>query len=156
MLGGRGSLGSLSGSRQRRGIVVEDPFAHEFVLGQDRSTEPLQPAADQSQGVEPAGEGRLSVVLDCANIGWSFGRSCFSVQGLLLALRFFDSLGIAADGFLPAQYARRKPSNNSRDNALMETEQLEELSALVASKRVTLVPPGCEDDLFILSHGEPP
>ena len=131
--------------------MVEDPFAHEFVLGQAEPTESQQPAAHTS----PAEEG-LSVVLDCANIGWSFGRSGFSVQGVQLALRFFDSLGIAAAGFLPAHYARRKPSDGSRDNALMETEQLEELAALVAARRVTLVPPGCEDDLFVLSHGELP
>ena len=143
-----GHRGSESRPRQRRGIVVEDPFAHEFALGPSPADpEPLPSAAqDQASG--------LAVVLDCANIGWAFGRSCFSVHGVLLAMRFFDSLGIASTGFLPASYARRKPSDDSRGNALMETEQLEELTALVDGGRITLVPPGCEDDLFVLSHGE--
>ena len=156
MLGGGKSVGSLSTPRQRRGIVVEDPFAHEFVLGQTQPTELLPPSADSPPGKVKEDEGGLAVVLDCANIGWSFGRTCFSAQGLLLALRFFESLNIATTGFLPAHYARRKPSDDSRGNALMETEQLEQLSALVATNRITLVPSGCEDDLFILSHGELP
>jgi hypothetical protein len=97
--------------------------------------------------------GVLRVVLDGANIGWSFGRTSFSAAGLVIALRFFESIKVDTVTFLPASYVTKRPSDGSRGNSLMETEDVEILTALVDAGRLTMVPPGNDDDLFILSFG---
>ena len=127
--------------------------------------------------VDEIEEGGLGVVVDGANIGttyilssvrvpstasqislissgWSYGKSSFSAEGLLLALDFLSSLGnVRSVCFLPASYARKRPSDGTSGNALMETEALETLNLLIGSSRIILVPPDSHDDLFILSYG---
>ena len=72
----------------------------------------------------------------------------------MLALDFLSSLGnVRSVCFLPASYARKRPSNGASGNALMETEALETLNLLIGSNRIILVPPDSHDDLFILSYG---
>ena len=76
------------------------------------------------------------VVLDCANIGWAFGGSCFSSLGIKIAFETFQDLPINLYGFIPAPYVRRKPTDGSRGNSLMETEEWEILDQLIRSRKV--------------------
>jgi hypothetical protein len=78
------------------------------------------------------------VVLDCANIGWAFGGSCFSSLGIKIAFDTFQDLPINLYGFIPAPYVRRKPTDGSRGNSLMETEEWEILDQLIRSRKVFL------------------
>lgn len=68
------------------------------------------------------------------------------------ALAFFRALKIRTVAFLPAAYARRRPDDGSRSNALMETDELAALDALVGSGQLALVPPDGHDDLYVLSY----
>lgn len=77
------------------------------------------------------------VVLDCANIGWAFGGSCFSSHGIKIAFETFQDLPINLYGFIPAPYVRRKPTDGSRGNALMETEEWEIMDQLIQSRKVS-------------------
>jgi hypothetical protein len=77
------------------------------------------------------------VVLDCANIGWAFGGSCFSSLGIKIAFDTFQDLPVNAYGFIPAPYVRRKPTDGSRGNSLMETEEWEIMDQLVRSRKVS-------------------
>jgi len=117
---------------------------------------------------------KVSVVLDCANIGYSFGEVSggnagggggggggggivggkrFCVAGVELALKYFDEKGVDVTAFLPSGLLRRKPSEGSGGtNALMQTEALERLTSLVESGRITTVPAGDHDDCYILSY----
>jgi hypothetical protein len=152
--------------KTRQGLVIEDPFACEFASVNrpalisspaeyrnipSYTTTSLASIADN--GVTGDDE-ELTVVLDCANIGWAYGKSSFSAQGLLTALRFFESIKVKTVNFLPAKYVIARPRDGSRANAMMETDDLEKLEGLVARRVLTLVPSGSDDDLFILSYGK--
>lgn len=153
-------------------IIIEDPFACDF---NERTAAPIPlpvpGSSSHHQQEVDEGEAELGVVLDCANIGWSFGKTDFSTEGLEISLRFFKSLDIHVAGnnqqvnncvrntssvnvvgFLPASYIRRRPSDGSRGNAKMETDDLSRLDALVSTYDITLVPPGSDDDQFILAY----
>ena len=101
-----------------------------------------------------AGVGKIDVILDCANIGYAYAQNqCFSINGVDLALKYFESYGfIRVTAFIPASYLRRKPRDGSKGNVLMETEDWTKLNALVESRRISPVPPGDNDDVYILSY----
>jgi len=93
----------------------------------------------------PGDEPLLTVVLDCANIGWAYGHTQFNVDGVIKAISFFESLNIRVVGFLPLGYLRKKT------RARMETEDYEKLENLARNNRVSMVPAGDHDDSYILS-----
>ncbi len=97
--------------------------------------------------------GALKVVLDGANIGWGAGEDRFSSEGLQKALDFFRDTGICAvTAFLPSAFLKKRPSGDQKGNALMETEEWTKLHSLVQNERLTLVPAGMDDDVFILEY----
>lgn len=122
--------------------------------------------ADTVRDAQAKGESepRVSVVLDCANIGYSFGEGNnnstlsgspkrFCVQGVELALKYFEERRVKTIAFLPSGLLRRKPTEGTGGaNALMQTEELERLFTLVEKGRITVVPAGDHDDCYILSY----
>lgn len=96
----------------------------------------------------------------------------YSSHGLKLVYEYFANFEVNIVGFIPASYARRRPTNGERGNALMETEDLEILNTLISSRKVgysktsciilicdalgfglqlTVVPSGNNDDIYILT-----
>ena len=59
-----------------------------------------------------------TVVLDCANIGWEFGKDEFNAHGVQLAYQYFAEFTVNIIGFLPAKYYKRRPKDGSRGNAI--------------------------------------
>lgn len=95
------------------------------------------------------------VVLDCANIGWSYGIHRFNVHGVILAIQYFQQLDIEIQAFIPVSYLRLKPrlsTDDSRENALMVTDEVELLTQLTNNSIVTIVPAGDNDDAYILNY----
>ncbi|KAJ1424112.1 Zc3h12a-like ribonuclease NYN domain-containing protein [Ochromonadaceae sp. CCMP2298] len=124
---------------------------------------------------DPAGGERPLVVLDCANIGWSYGVDRFSPTGLLIAMRHFHGLGVEVQAFLPANYLRENHQNNLRDRnrasgsgdgggggggrtgvgeAVLagEAADLRTLQSLAGSSLLTMVPSGDSDDAYFLNY----
>lgn len=94
------------------------------------------------------------VVLDCANIGWSFGDTSFSAIGLKFAYDYFNQFPLNVYGFIPSSYVRKKPTDGSRGNCLMETNEWEIMNNLVKSRHMSIVPAGDNDDLYILQFAQ--
>jgi len=88
------------------------------------------------------------VVLDIMNIGYSYsGQAHFNVDGVVLAIDFFRSMGLGEGriaGFIPASLVRRRAGD------LMETEQLDKINALVARGYITCV--HGHDDEYIITY----
>lgn len=86
------------------------------------------------------------VVLDCANIAYAYGNNHFNAKGIDVAIKFFLALNIQVVAFLQASYVQKKHCSK------MTTEDVDLLNSLVSSRKITLVPSGDHDDVFILSH----
>ena len=106
---------------------------------------------DEMVSEQPSERIKTFVVLDCANIGWSHGENHFSVEGIRIALAFFARYNVDIAAFIPSSYLRRKPKDGSKGNSVMETDDWEQLSVLVRTGDVTVVPAGDHDDVYILS-----
>ena len=107
---------------------------------------------DEMVSEQPSQRGRTFIVLDCANIGWAHGENHFSVAGIRLALAFFDQYKVDVTAFIPASYVKKKPRDGSKGNAVMETDDRQQLENLIRSGDVTVVPAGDHDDVYILSY----
>ena len=94
------------------------------------------------------------VVLDCANIGWSFGDSSFSALGLQIAYNYFEQFSLNVYGFIPSSFVRKKPIDGTRGNILMETDDWEIMNNLIKNRKMCVVPPGDHDDLYILNFAK--
>lgn len=95
---------------------------------------------------------KIVVVLDCANVGWSFGMDHFSAIGVDIAVKYFQSFEmVQIYGFIPASFLRKKPSNGLKGNCKMETDDWTLLNDFVLNKIITLVPAGDSDDAYILA-----
>ena len=92
------------------------------------------------------------VVLDCANIGWSYGIDSFAAEGVRIVMHYFFELQVEVRAFIPASYLRAKPRDGTSGNALMQTEAVELLSALAGSALLSVVPAGDSDDAYILNY----
>lgn len=94
------------------------------------------------------------VVLDCANIGWSYGIDNFSAQGVNIAIQYFQALGVEIQAFIPAAYLRSKPRrmDNISGSAMMMTDEVEALHRLAACSLLSIVPSGDNDDAYILNY----
>jgi hypothetical protein len=92
------------------------------------------------------------VVLDSANIGWCFGEGAFSARGLQLAVEYFQRQKVEIKAFLPAYYVQQKPSDGSRQNSVMETDEISYLQTLIRQKILALVPSGESDDAYIIQY----
>ena len=98
---------------------------------------------------------KLLVVLDCANIGWNYGKSeLFNVHGLELVLDYFLKVSILCKvvAFIPSSYVRYRPSDGTRSNAKMMTEDIDKLESMIKECRISIVPAGDDDDAYILSY----
>lgn len=62
---------------------------------------------------QPSEESNITVVLDCANIGWSYGHDVFLAEGVAKAIDYFEAMHIKTVGFLPLSYVRKKPYAHS-------------------------------------------
>jgi hypothetical protein len=93
------------------------------------------------------------VVLDCANIGWSYGITDYSSHGVIECFRYLDNFSniINIIGFIPSSYVRKKPQS-SRGNAMMVTGEWEKLQSLIHDGRLVVVPAGDNDDTYIIAH----
>lgn len=94
----------------------------------------------------PGEEPMLTVVLDCANIGWTYGHSAFDIDGVIKAISYLESFNINVVGFLPLGYLRKKTRQR------MVTEDYEKLENLARNNRISMVPAGDHDDCYILSY----
>jgi hypothetical protein len=95
------------------------------------------------------------VVLDCANIGWNYGREVFDPRGIEIALKYFHGMKIEVQAFLPAGFLRAKPRSidgTARGNALMVTDDVELLTTMLQQNLITTVPTGDSDDAYILNY----
>jgi hypothetical protein len=92
------------------------------------------------------------VVLDCANIGWCYGKSEFLIDGIELSLHFFRQFDVRVVAFIPASYIRSKPKDGSRGNGKMETDDITKLQDLVTTNILSIVPAGDDDDSYIISY----
>ena len=92
------------------------------------------------------------VVLDCANIGWTYGIDFFCAKGVDIAISYFVENGANVIGFLPAYYLYKKPSDGCKQNSVMQTDDWELLDNHRRFGTIVLVPPGDNDDLYILTH----
>jgi Zc3h12a-like Ribonuclease NYN domain len=106
---------------------------------------------DEMVSEQPSERTKTFVVLDCANIGWAHGENHFSAEGIRIALAFFARYNVDIAAFIPSSYLKRKPSNGSKGNSVMETDDWEQLAVLVRTGDVTVVPAGDHDDVYILS-----
>jgi Zc3h12a-like Ribonuclease NYN domain len=106
---------------------------------------------DEMVSEQPSERKKTFVVLDCANIGWAHGENHFSSEGIRIALAFFARYNVDIAAFIPSSYLKRKPSNGSKGNSVMETDDWEQLAVLVRTGDVTVVPAGDHDDVYILS-----
>jgi hypothetical protein len=104
---------------------------------------------------------RVKVVLDAANIGRSGlekgpreAHAPFDADKLQAAVAYFEALDIDVTAFLPAAMVRRRPNKGDSDksNARMQTESVDTLNGLITSKKVTLVPAGADDDMYVLNY----
>ena len=109
----------------------------------------------------------LRVVLDAANIGFASGerqhtisstgesKAMFDINAVSMAIEYFTDLGIQVTAFLPANFLRKRQGEtqmDKRENAKMITTEWERLDHYVSSKIITLVPAGCDDDLFVIHY----
>ena len=95
----------------------------------------------------------ILVVLDCANIGWFFGKDHFSAFGIKYTLDYFERFEfLKVVAFIPASYINRKPKRDENVNPLMESEQWELLNSLYYSNKISIVPSGDHDEVYILSY----
>ena len=103
--------------------------------------------------LSPAENNLKLVVLDAANIGWAYGlNDRFSARGVQIAIEYFEMFPIfRVVTFLPMSYIRRK-STTGTATALMETEDIQILEKLYKSRKLSLVPAGDHDDVYILSY----
>lgn len=92
------------------------------------------------------------VVLDAANIGWCYGIDSFDATGVCIALDYFRRLSVEVRAFIPAVYLRSKPTDGTRGNAVMITDEMEMLHSLAGSEILTVVPTGDSDDAYILNY----
>lgn len=104
---------------------------------------------------------RINIILDGANIGWNYGIDRFNIKGIELALEYIqecikdDDRSYCFVVFLPSSYARKKPDkryDHSLKNVMMEDQDYETLHNLINSGIITLVPPGNNDDEYIISY----
>ena len=153
-------------------LVESESHAHE--PGQD-----IEVAFSDMVVNQPSEESHITVVLDCANIGWSYGHDVFLAEGISKAIEYFESVHVKSVGFLPLSYVRKKPyahahgshyySNNPNNpnnsnskgrkakghydtNAHMETDDWSLLEELASDNKISLVPSGDYDDSYILSY----
>jgi hypothetical protein len=124
-------------------IVIDPPPPQP--LQKDR----IQDTFSEMQTDFPKDRNRPLIVLDCANIGWTYGIESFSAAGVLIAINYFRSMDADVKAFLPASYIRSKPG---KVNAVMITEDIERLSQLVGTQYLTIVPAGDYDDAYILNY----
>jgi hypothetical protein len=130
-------------------IISQDQFAaSEFAL--KASVEAI------FENVETANvDSSIAVVLDCANIGFAYGITKFEIQGVVSAIKYFESFAhVDISAFIPSSYLRRKPMDGTRGNTKMETDDLTILTTLVSSGKVTVVPAGDDDDSYIISFAK--
>ena len=107
---------------------------------------------DDMVSEQPSEKQKILIVLDCANIGWAHGEDHFSATGIRIALSFFAGCNADIAAFLPSSYLKKKPRDGTRGNSMMETDEWEELTTLVRTGDVTVVPAGDHDDVYILSY----
>ena len=102
------------------------------------------------------------VVLDCANIAHSYGIDRFNAKGIQLAIAYFEKTycmsRLKIIGFIKAQAFKRRPrpgdGSSYRGNAMMETDDVDYLTALEKAKKISSVPPGEDDDVYILTESK--
>jgi len=84
---------------------------------------------------------------------WEEERA-FSVTGIEKALEFFALVPVPCRivAFIPSSYVRIKPSDGSRGNAKMSTDEIDKLEMMVREAAVSVVPTGDHDDAYILSY----
>jgi hypothetical protein len=92
------------------------------------------------------------IVLDSANIGWNYGDTAFNALGVQSAVEYFQQFNVEIKAFIPASYVQKKPTDGSKINALMETDELTILKSLVRQKILTMVPSGDSDDAYIINY----
>jgi hypothetical protein len=126
--------------------------AMEIKLEKDR----LQDTFGEMVADSPGGRAVPLVVLDCANIGWTYGQNeCFDATGVYVAMQYFaQQLQLDVQGFLPASYLRARPrgTDPDRSSALMQTDDVALLTQLMGSGLLTIVPTGDSDDAYILNY----
>ncbi len=126
-------------------------------LCNNSSVQPYAPSSLEDVFAEmvidtPANEENVLIVLDCANIGWSYGVDRFSANGVKLAISYFQQLHMNIRAFLPAPFIKAKPKDGLKYNAVMETDGIDYLTNQVIDKVISLVPAGDSDDAYILKY----
>ena len=102
----------------------------------------------------PTERDSLLVVLDGANIGYSYGSGVFDAKGLVLAIEYFTGEKVDIKAFLPSGLCRARPRDGSRGNGLMQTDNLDIVHQLVSNGSVSIVPSGDPDDIYIIRYAK--
>ena len=102
----------------------------------------------------PTERDSLLVVLDGANIGYSYGSGVFDAKGLVLAIEYFTGEKVEIKAFLPSGLCRARPRDGSRGNGLMQTDNLDIVHQLVSDGSVSIVPSGDPDDIYIIRYAK--
>ena len=106
---------------------------------------------ERMTGIEDSRADLPLVVVDGANVAYAYGqtlgRSEPHVRGLSVVVQYFHDVRLRI--VLPAPWMRRKPTDGSSGNALMQTEQLETLESLQAY--IVASPPRDDDDAYALT-----
>jgi hypothetical protein len=102
----------------------------------------------------PTERDSLLVVLDGANIGYSYGSGVFDAKGLVLAIEYFTGEKVDIKAFLPSGLCRARPRDGSRGNGLMQTDNLDIVHQLVSDGSVSIVPSGDPDDIYIIRYAK--
>lgn len=150
----------MSKESQKGTIIVEDPYADDFdgdILPgaanfRNNSLGRVSVAFSEMLTEPPPERGRMSVVLDCANVGWSYGGNMFAAEGIRIALHYLVDMGACVAAFLPAHYLFKKPRDGTRENAVMATDDFCILEEMVNLRQISVVPSGDNDDHYILSY----
>mmetsp|Transcript_21436 Transcript_21436/g.20732 ORF Transcript_21436/g.20732 Transcript_21436/m.20732 type:complete len:318 (+) Transcript_21436:124-1077(+) len=129
---------------------VVDQYHRQY--GDDDQIISVQESFDEMVSDRPSENKRTLVVLDCANIGWAHGGDHFSAAGIQIAINFFSNYKVDIVAFIPSNYLRKKPRDGARGNSCMETDDWDILNTLVHTGKVTVVPAGDHDDVYILSY----
>ena len=72
----------------------------------------------------------------------------------LLVVSYFESRGVRTISFLPQAILRKRPEiqDTQKGNSRMQTDTVDILNSLVFQRKVCLVPPGDDDDIYVLNY----
>ncbi len=153
----------ISGFTIKMGNKPQEPMdvicnQEQDMLDNTNEHDPFEEMIEQWPG---EAQGGVKAVLDAANIG-KYGlnkeegasHTRFDANKLLAAIEYFESRGVQTISFLPQAILRKRPGKNDahEGNACMQTDTIDILNSLVVQKKVCLVPPGDDDDMYVLKY----